>query len=572
MTSNQHVLAQVLRQFITSLAQSGHVRAFKGLFIFATQDSEGDLTTQHVCHGTSARDFSCTWLTGLNPDQTYPHFIEKFIGPVRTFTTFVVPQPLQSASVVPFSNALPSAPPSAKKMQHVAFECSMRLRYPSISITDSVPTSLPTSLQPIYEDVYLANSSPEVLDRVDVKEWGNIFRSYPSTCEVNYPSSKKFCSFQSIFCLLQFHILAKLPLIAAYCIVSSQGLFAIQGKEWNALMAGLQKTPYYCNHLEELGLSSDGPRVLEGKRKAGESNESLSQLLRQESMHLGESSCEQDIPTLSCKGKEVIRDTIDVDVEMGAPEELDAMTLDCPKEVPPPPVPVLTPPAPVWKAIDNRSYCKVSSLKTWFFEPLIKQDPSDPSSATRDKMIWTAIKCIIMQVAELLSSCGKVMLEQDLWALVDGLVQGIFNDLEEQMKNPSSDPAAPFSNSRLTQFVESLLMINLSSANIVDAQQDELLRAYREYQALLQKSDHLETENLHLKEQVSSWDSQLEEKDKELNCLKSFVRHFKGDVPLTEVQQLRGAVEAQDGEIEELKEKLAASEEAHQVTSEELKL
>ena len=76
-------------------------------------------------------------------------------------------------------------------------------------------------------------------------------------------------------------------------------------------------------------------------------------------------------------------------------------------------------------------------------------------------------------------------------------------------------------------------MINLSSANIVDAQQDELLRAYREYQALLQKSDRLETENLHLKEQVSSRDGQLEEKDEELTRLKSFVRHFKGDVPST---------------------------------------
>ncbi|KIK56780.1 hypothetical protein GYMLUDRAFT_247566 [Collybiopsis luxurians FD-317 M1] len=153
-----------------------------------------------------------------------------------------VPQFLQSASVVPFSNALFSAPPMAKKIQHVAFECSMHLQYPLISITDSIPTSLPTSLQPIYEDAYLANSSPEVLDRIDVKEWKSIFWNYPSY----------------------------------------------------------------------------------------------------------------------------------VDVEMGAPKELDIMTLDYPEDVPPPPVPVLTPPAPVWKAIDNRSYCKVSSLKTWFFEPLVK--------------------------------------------------------------------------------------------------------------------------------------------------------------------------------------------------------
>ncbi|KIK55757.1 hypothetical protein GYMLUDRAFT_248360 [Collybiopsis luxurians FD-317 M1] len=105
----------------------------------------------------------------------------------------------------------------------------------------------------------------------------------------------------------------------------------------------------------------------------------------------------------------------------------------------------------------------------------------------------------------------------------------------------------------------------MTSANIVNSQQDKLLQVYREYQALLQKSDCLETENLHLKEQVL-------EKDEELACLKSFVRHFKGDIQSLEVQQLRGALEARDGEIEELKKKLAASEEACQVAAEELKL
>ncbi|KIK53893.1 hypothetical protein GYMLUDRAFT_249934 [Collybiopsis luxurians FD-317 M1] len=67
-------------------------------------------------------------------------------------------QSSQSASLVPFSNVLPSAPPMAKKMQCVAFECT------------------------------------------------------------NYPSSKKFCSFKSVFWLLQFHILTKLPLIVTVTI------------------------------------------------------------------------------------------------------------------------------------------------------------------------------------------------------------------------------------------------------------------------------------------------------------------------------------------------------------------
>ncbi|KIK58499.1 hypothetical protein GYMLUDRAFT_245923 [Collybiopsis luxurians FD-317 M1] len=446
-----------------------------------------------------------------------------------------IPQSLQSASMVPFSNALPSAPPVAKKMRCVAFECSTRLSYPSISIMDCIPPSLPTGLQPIYEDAYLANSSPEVLDRVDVKEWRNIFRNYPSceyceshnlrsscslrpdsllcsTCEANYPSSKKFCSFKSIFCLLQFHILAKLPLIVAYCIVSSRGLFAIWGEEWNALMTGLQKIPYYCNHPEELGLLSDRPRVSEGKRKAVVSLNAFrkSQLLQQEGICLGESSREQVVLHLYHKGKEVVRDTTDVDMEMGIPEELDAMTLDYPKDVPPPPVPVPTPSTPVWKASNNQSYCKVFGLKMWFFEPLIKQVPSNGSSPTRDKMIQTAIECVVMRMALLFAGPGKKMLEQDLWALVDGMIQGAFADLKEQLK-----------------------------------------------------LDYLETKNLHLKEQVSSRESQLEEKDKELARLKSFIRHFKGDVQSLEVQQLRGALEAWDGEIEELKKKLAASEEAH---------
>ncbi|KIK53658.1 hypothetical protein GYMLUDRAFT_250246 [Collybiopsis luxurians FD-317 M1] len=444
-----------------------------------------------------------------------------------------VPQPLQSASVVPFSNTLPSAPPAAKKMRHVAFECSTRLQYPSISITDRVPTSLPTGLQPIYEDAYLANSSPEVLDRVDVEEWRNIFGSYPS-CE--------YCELHNLHSSCSF----------------AQTLY-------HAVLA---------NHPEELGLLSDRPRTSEGKRKAVVSSNAFqkSQLLREGRVHLGEPSRKPIVLTLSRKGKEVIRDTTDVDMEMGAPEELDTMTLDYPEEVPPPPVPVPTPPAPVWKAIDNRSYCEVSGLKTWFFEPLIKRDPSDDSSTTWDKMIRTAIECIITWIAELLSGPGKKILEQDLWALADGMVQGIFNELEEQLNHPSSEPPTPFLNSGLTQFIESLSMINLSSANIIDAQQDELLRAYREYQALSQKSDCLETENLRLQEQVILCDSQLKDKDEELTRLKSFVRHFTGDVQSMEVQQLRGALEAWDGEIEELKEKLAASEEAHRVAAEESKL
>ncbi|KIK56813.1 hypothetical protein GYMLUDRAFT_247593 [Collybiopsis luxurians FD-317 M1] len=252
----------------------------------------------------------------------------------------------------------------AKKMRCVAFECSMHLNYPSISITDHVLSSLPTGLQSIYEDAYLANSTPE--------------------------------------------------------------------------------------------------------------------------------------------GKEVICDPVDVDVEMEAPEELDAMNLDYPEEVPPPPVPV-------------------SGLKTWFFKPLIKQVPSDDSSPTWDKMIQTAIERIVLRISALVSGPGKMMLEQDLWALADGIVQGAFDDLEEQLNHSSSQPPIPFSKASFLQFLK-----------------------------------RIKAENLQLKEQVSLRDSQLKEKDKELTCLKSFVRHFKGDIQLLETQQLRETLEGRESEIESLKAKLAA--------------
>jgi hypothetical protein len=72
-------------------------------------------------------------------------------------------------------------------------------------------------------------------------------------------------------------------------------------------------------------------------------------------------------------------------------------------------------------------------------------------------------------------------------------------------------------------------MVNVSSAAIVDSQQDELLRVYREYHTLSQLKDQLRAEILLLKEQVNSRDSELRDKDEQLDRLKAFIRHFKGD-------------------------------------------
>ncbi|KIK55096.1 hypothetical protein GYMLUDRAFT_248896 [Collybiopsis luxurians FD-317 M1] len=225
-------------------------------------------------------------------------------------------QTLQLALLVPFSNALPSAPPAAKKI-----------------------------LQPIYKDAYLANLSPEVLDRVAADEW-----------------------------------------------------------------------------KKELGLVSGGPRAPEGKRKAVVSSNAFrkSQLLRQEGIYLGEPSCKQVVLTLSCKGKEVVHVPVDVDVKMEAPEELDAMNLDYPEEAPPPPT-------PVWKA----------------------QVPSNGSSPTRDKMVKTAVECVVTRMALLFASPRKKMLEQILWALVDGLMQGAFAGLKEQLQHSPSKPPPSFSSKSL---------------------------------------------------------------------------------------------------------------------------
>ncbi|KIK50183.1 hypothetical protein GYMLUDRAFT_253199 [Collybiopsis luxurians FD-317 M1] len=369
-----------------------------------------------------------------NPGGSRPQIIFKF------------PPAVQPMSAIPLSNALPSVPSAAKKMRRMAFKCSLLLAYPSVPVSASTPSSLPSNVQSIYDDAYLTNLSPEVLE--------------------------------------QFHILAKLPLVIAYRFVSSRGKFIIRDEEWAALTTGLCNYPYYCEHPEELGLASEKPRAQEGKRKAVVSLNAFqkSQLLRQERVRLGELSRKPVVLALSRKGKEVIHDTVDIDVEMEVPDAMDSMDLDYPEDVslasipiPAAPAPVPTKPAVIWQVNNRWSYSEVSGLKIWFFEPLIKPVPSDSSILSRDEMIQTAIKCVVTQIAELLSGPGKKMLEQDLWALADGIIQGIFNELEEQLKHPFSEPPTPFSNSRLTQFVKSLSMINLPSTNIVDAQQDELL-------------------------------------------------------------------------------------------------
>ena len=47
------------------------------------------------------------------------------------------------------------------------------------------------------------------------------------------------------------------------------------------------------------------------------------------------------------------------------------------------------------------------------------------------------IECIVLRVASLLFKPGSMVLEQDLLALADGLIQGVFNELEEQLVSRS---------------------------------------------------------------------------------------------------------------------------------------
>ncbi|KIK51724.1 hypothetical protein GYMLUDRAFT_251857 [Collybiopsis luxurians FD-317 M1] len=266
------------------------------------------------------------------------------------------PQPTQSSIAVPLSDALASVPPKAKKMWHTAFECSALLQYPVVPVSLDISSPLPANVQCIFNDVYLANSSPK-------------------------------------------------------------------------------------------------------ERRLG----------------LGNPGCKRVVQVPSRKVKEVVCGTVDDDVEMEVLEELDGMNLDYSEEVPPPPTPVSTAPAPIWKAVNTQFYSKVSSLKTWFFEPLVKQVPSDGSSPTQDKMIQTAVECVVTRMASLFAGPRKKMLEQDLWALVDGLIQGAFTGLEEQLQHSPSKPPASFSSKSLFQFIKLLSVVNMTSANIIDSQQDELL-------------------------------------------------------------------------------------------------
>ena len=204
-------------------------------------------------------------------------------------------QPSTFIPNVPLFDTLTTVPLGAKKMRQESFGANRRLSYPSIPVSDALPSLVPSEVQLIYNDAYLANSSPENLARVDAGIWAQIFGGYPScdycsshslqsscslcpnslscaTCEKNYPLSKKFCSFKSVFRLLQFHILAKLPLVMAYRFASSQGNFLIHKEEWSALTVGLSRLQYYRDHPEELGIVSGKPKVSEGSKRAGKSN------------------------------------------------------------------------------------------------------------------------------------------------------------------------------------------------------------------------------------------------------------------------------------------------------------
>ena len=77
-------------------------------------------------------------------------------------------------------------------------------------------------IQSIYDDAYLSNASPETLSPSNVDEWRVLFQDFSpcdycklyglsdscslhpdslfcQTCEQNYPTVKKSCSFKNIF-------------------------------------------------------------------------------------------------------------------------------------------------------------------------------------------------------------------------------------------------------------------------------------------------------------------------------------------------------------------------------------
>ena len=225
------------------------------------------------------------------PVQPVASSSKKRVSRPHVMTT--LSQPPAFIPNVPLFDALTTVPLGAKKMRQEAFAASRRLPFPSIPVSGTLPSSIPEDVRIVYNDAYLANSSPEMLARVDAGDWSRIFGGYPpcdycashslhsscslrqnslscATCKANYLLSKKFCSFKSIFRLLQFHILARLPLVVAYRFVLRQGSFTIRDEEWSALVSGLRGLPYYQGHLEELGIVPDIPQAPVAPRRAGE--------------------------------------------------------------------------------------------------------------------------------------------------------------------------------------------------------------------------------------------------------------------------------------------------------------
>ena len=99
-----------------------------------------------------------------------------------------------------------------------------------------------------------------------------------------------------------------------------------------------------------------------------------------------EEELEPRSPTKSRKGKEVIREVVEeeMNVDLEIDEDIGDMDLSYTEPVPLPPVslPMGTSSNPSsssfrWKAIDSREYRDVSGLKTWYFLPVLSRDPPE---------------------------------------------------------------------------------------------------------------------------------------------------------------------------------------------------
>ncbi|KIK60580.1 hypothetical protein GYMLUDRAFT_244154 [Collybiopsis luxurians FD-317 M1] len=461
-----------------------------------------------------------------------------------------------STGLIPLFNCLIHLPSDAKKKRHLAFASSAGLSYPSLPVNSVSPFSLPDTLQTIYDDAYLGNASPESLTSSDLSEWQIIFQGFSpceyckshglselcrirpdsifcATCEHNYPSAKKSCSFKNIFWLLQFHILAKLPIIVTHRIVEEKALYIIRPAEWRTLVESLSRISYYQEHPEELGLETPN------QKQAEESKPPTHELPDADVMELA-------YPPPS------------------PPNQLSTSVFQPAS----PSMPINSDPCVFWD---------LSGLKVWFFNEIVdvSSEVVDPSHCEagpshRKAALQKVFERMESHMASLLAGPGKILTEMDLWHIVDIVVAQAFTTIDEQLRKypnllPSHDDYATISS--LSHTLTALLS---DSACIINDQQGKLIKVYRDIAGLKDLVKELQ-------ERLAVEGGQVQSAEEELGRLWKFVMEYTALSAQSELSNLHCQFEEQElslglsqTRVVELERRLEESERENRERNKEL--